>query len=268
MKTVILISSCDHFKECWEPLAYSFEQYWPDCPFPTYIISNQIEDKNLKIKFLKIGKDNFFASNLKAALVLLDCDFVIYFQDDYFLSKKVDTKAIQGHVKYCWSNKVGFLKIHANDYLVRDHLRIDNSIYCKNPIDVRYSLNTSIAIWNKETLESLCIEGYSGWDWERNIVPFVKQNKVAIKSEILHSTFMDNLGIKTIPGGAVAKGRWTKNGVLFLEENGFSELLKTREKEGKIISSLGEFYNKNPRSFLRFPIALLIRAILKLNVNI
>lgn len=268
MKTVVIISSCDFFKECWEPLVYSFEKFWPDCPFPIYIISNHIEDINLKVNFLKVGNDNFFASNLKTALELLECDFVIYFQDDYFLSKRVNTEAIQEHIDYCFSNQIHFLKIHANDYLLRDHLKIENSIYCNNPIDVRYSLNTSIAIWDKKTLESLCIKGYTGWDWERNIVQFVKQNSISIKSLILHSSSMDNFGIKTITGGAVAKGRWTKSGVRFLEENGFSELIKLREKEGKIISFLGDTYNKNPRSVFRFLIAFLLRTLLKFKINI
>lgn len=268
MKTAIVISSCDAFIDCWNPMISSLNKFWEDCPFPIYFISNNKKFNNEKIKFITVGVDKGFASNLKYSLKQIDCDYVIYFQEDYFLTNFVNTEAIMKHISHCYNNNIDFLKIHANDFLLRDDFRNADSDYCTNPIDVRYSINTSVALWKKDTLEKLCVEGYSGWDWERKIISFIKSNSISLKSEILHSSCYKDKGIITIQGGAVAKGRWTQNGKSFLLENGFEDVIEKREVEGKIITNLGKFYNLHPRSLMRFPIVFLLRILLKLKINI
>jgi hypothetical protein len=268
MKTAVLISSCDAFYDCWAPMIYSLKKYWPDCPFPIYFISNFNKIDDEKIKFINVGEDKGFASNLGFALNKIECDFIIYFQEDYFLINDVNTEAIQKHINHCIENNIGFLKMHGNDFLLRDNNRINDSDYCKNPIDVRYSINTSVAIWERETLAKLCVEDYSGWDWERNIISFIKKNGIEINSEMLHSSCYKEKGIISLPGGAVAKGNWTQNGVTFLRKYGFNEVIENRKVEGKFITRLGGFYNRHPKSVLRFPIVIVLRLLLKYKINI
>jgi len=268
MKTVVLVSSCDAFNDCWDPMIYSLKKFWPDCPFPIYFISNYLKILDEKINFVNVGKDLAFSSNLRYAIQKLDCDYIIYFQDDYFLIDYVNSNAIKNHIIHCNENNIDFLKIHANDFLLRDNNRISESDYCTNPINIRYSINTSVAVWKKCTLEKLCIEGYSGWDWERHIISFINQNKIEINSEMLHSSCYKDKSIITLPGGAVAKGRWTQKGIIFLRENGFNDLVKKREIEGKVITCLGVFYNRHPKSLLRFPIVFIMRFLFKYNINI
>jgi len=268
MKTAVLISSCDAFNDCWAPMIYSLKKYWSDCPFPIYFISNYYKIDDEKIKFINVGIDKGFASNLSFALKKIECDYIIYFQEDYFLTDYVNTDAIQKHIIHCRENNIVFLKIHANDFLFRDNYRINESDYCKNPIDIRYSINTSVAIWERETLEKLCVEGYSGWEWERNIISFINKNGIEINSEMLHSSCYKEKGIISLPGGAVAKGRWTQNGVTFLRKYGFNDVIEKREVEGKFITRLGEFYNHHPKSLLRFPIVIVLRLLLKYKINI
>lgn len=267
MKIAVLISSCDAFNDCWAPMLYSLKRYWPDCPFPIYFISNYNKIDDPGIEFINVGKDNGFASNLGFALNKIDCDYIIYFQEDYFLSENVNTVAIIGHINHCYENNIDLLKIHGNDFLLRDQYRINDSDYCINPLDIRYSINTSVAIWKREILARLCVKGYSGWNWERNIISFIESNRIKINSEILHSSCYKEKSIITLPGGAVAKGRWTQNGVFFLRRFGFENVVSRREVEGKFITLLGEFYNHHPRSPLRFPIVFLLRSFLKLKIN-
>jgi hypothetical protein len=267
MKTAIVISSCDAFIDCWTPMIYSLNKFWADCPYPIYFISNDKKINDEKIKFINVGEDKGFASNLKYALNQIECDYVIYFQEDYFLTDHVNAEAIKNHISHCYDNNIDFLKIHANDFLLRDNYRIGESDYCANPIDVRYSINTSVAVWKKDTLEKLCVEGYSGWDWERNIISFMKSNGIVINSEMLHSSCYKDKSIISLAGGAVTKGRWTQVGKSFLLENGFKDLLEKRDIEGKFIASIGKFYNQHPKSVLRFPIVVVVRIFLKFNIN-
>jgi len=267
MKTAVVISSCDAFNDCWAPMIYSLKKFWPDCPFPIYFISNYKKINDERIKFINVGEDKGFASNLGYALKKVECDFIIYFQEDYFLIDYVNTEAIKDHICHCKKNNIDFLKIHGNDFLLRDNYRINESDYCKNPIDVRYSINTSVAIWKRDTLAKLCVEGYSGWDWERHIILFINQNGIKIKSEMLHSSCYKEKSITSLPGGAVAKGRWTQKGMHFLRDYGFVDVIEKREVEGKVLTRLAEFYNHHPKSLLRFPIVFILRLFLKCKIN-
>lgn len=268
MNTSIVISSCDKFKDCWEPMIFSIKKYWSDCPFPIFFISNYDEIEDDKIKFIKVGKDLGFCSNLKNALKKIESDFIIYFQEDYFLTKSVNTCNILKHINHCYENDIDFLKIHANDFFYRDNLRIGNTDYCSNPANLRYSINTAIAIWDKKLLESLCIDGYTGWQWERNIIEYIKDEKIEINSRVIHSSKINELSIRTIDGGAVAKGLWTITGYNFLKQFGFGSLIEKRKVEGRFITYLAKKYNYNPQSILRYLPAITLRLLQKFKINI
>jgi len=38
--TCVLIASCDAYSDAWAPFFALMKKYWPDCPYPIYLISN------------------------------------------------------------------------------------------------------------------------------------------------------------------------------------------------------------------------------------
>ena len=267
IKTAIVISSCDLFSDCWLPMIHSLQKNWSECTYPVFIISNF---KNLEVKgidFINVGEDKGFGSNTKKALELIEADYIIFFLDDFFLDKTVDNVMVNDHLNHCIKNNIDFLKIDYRDIIYRDEMRIGESIYCSNPLDIRYSLNTAIAIWNKKALQSLCADGYTAWDFERKGIDYLRKNNLKINSEtILSANFEQQTIRKICISGAVCKGRWTKEGVAFLKENGFSSLIKNREIEGKFSRYLASFYK--PGSIFWIPFGLFLRVIQKLKINI
>ena len=257
-KVGILICSCDYYKVCWKPIIYSFDKYWPDCPYPKYIISNHESEELPNTVFVKVGDHKGWANDTKKALAQIDCKYLIYFQEDYFLDRPVSTEAIESHVAYCESNNINYLKLQ-DDRMLRDSKRIGKSIYCLNPVDVRYTVNTAVAIWTKELLEAVCVKDYTGWDFERKIVDYIKDNHIEVNSQVLYSKEIDSKGFTTIPGNAIQRGMWTKSGVKFLKENGFEELVKTRKQQSNLYFWL---WSHSPRNrFLRLPVWALIKLI-------
>jgi len=267
METAIVISSCDSFSDCWLPMIHSLHKNWPECPYPIFIISNfkNLEEKG--IDFINVGEDKGFGSNTKKALELIEADYIILFLDDFFLNGKVDNVMVNDHLNHCIQNNIDFLKIDYRDIIYRDELRIADSIYCKNPLDIKYSLNTAIAIWKKKALHSLCAEGFTAWDFERKGIDYLRKNNLKISSETILSTSFEKMTIRKICGtGAVCKGKWTAEGIKYLKENGFSYLIKNREIEGKFTRYLASFYK--PDSLLWLPFGVILRIIQKLKINI
>lgn len=265
----IIISSCDNYSDCWEPMIYSLSKYWKENPYEINIICNHKSAPIPKVNFIKIGEDKGFCSNLKLALNEVKTEFVLLFLDDYFLEQKINSEVISNHLKHCENHKVDFLKIDFDDNIYRDEHIVDSkSIYCSNPTDKMYSINTAMAIWNRETLQSICLEGYSAWDFERKIHKYINDHELKFNCQTIHSKYYLEHTLKKIGrAGGVFKGHWTLEGVEFFKQNGFEDLISKRKIEGKIIKNIGQRFYK-PNSFIWLPFGLFIRILQKLKINI
>lgn len=261
IKAIIFITSCDLYKDCWEPIVYSFRKHWPDCPYPLYILSNYEGISNEEVIYLKVGKHLGWGSNAKKALKNIDCEYLFHFHEDYFLDCNVDTTAIEKHIFYCDVNKIDYLRLSRP---FRDNDQIEESGYCKDKIGKRYALCMQPCIWRKSVYESFCIEGWSCWDFERKINRYILAHKININAQVIHSRTFPQQGLYIVPGTGIRKGRWTREALRFLEENGFLKLIPLRKIEGPVTTFLMKIDNK----VLRYPRALLIRLIQKTGINI
>ena len=261
----IMITSCDAYQECWKPIIYSLDKYWPDCDYPRYIVTNYNEQELPNTKFIKVGDDHRSWCNLaRMGMEAIPEDIVIYFQDDYWLNQRVDNEAIKQHVTHFKSNHLDFLKINGD--FPRDEHRIGLTDYCDNPANIRYSIDTAIAIWRKSTISALMIKDWSGWEFERQIIPYVVQNHIKLASQTLHSSVVKNKGINTIPHNAIVRGVWTPSAVEFLKENGMEDDLSKRDVMGSLTAWLIS-HSPSPQSVRRFPIWGLLKMMRILNVN-
>ena len=265
-KVAIMITSCDAYKECWAPMIYSLDKYWPDCKYPRYIVSNYEEDSTIpKTGFIKVGDDERSWCTLAGrGLDAIDAEFIIFFQEDYWLDKYVDNDAIESHVEYMDENELDYLKITKD--VLRDKLRIGDSDYCWNPINIRYSFNTAMAIWRKSAVRPLLIDGWSGWEFERRIVPYMAEHELSLKSQVLFSEACETKGLSDVEEGAIIRGVWTESAVNFLKENGFEDLICKREIIGPVTRWLYK-HSPNNQSVFRYPFwgALKILKLLKVN---
>lgn len=264
-KVAIMITSCDAYQDCWRPIIYSLDKYWPDCEFPRYIVTNYKDENLPNTKFVKIGDDHRSWCNLaRMGMEAIPEEYVIYFQDDYWLNMRVDNEAIKKHVQYFEENNLDFLKIY--DDMPRDNHRIGNSDYCWNNPDIRYSINTAIAIWRKSTISKLMIQDWDGWQFERQIIPYIAEHHIQIKSQTLHSSVVAEKGINTIPGNAIVRGVWTYSAVDFLKENGMEDVLAKRVVMGPLTTWLYD-HSPSPQSIMRYPFWGALKILKKIKVN-
>lgn len=264
-KIALMITSCDAYKECWKPMIHSLDKYWPDCEYPRYIISNFEEEVLPNTRFVKVGKDNKSWCNLtRMGMDDIGADIIIFFQEDYWLARPVNNEAIKAHIKYFEENGLDYLKIQKE--MLRDRDRIGESDYCENKPNIDYSINTAIAIWRVCTMRELMIKDWSGWEYERQIIPYIKENGITLKSQILHSSQFEEKGIQTIKDDAIVRGVWTRAAVKYLKENDMEDVIQKRKIMGPITSWL---YTHNPssQSILRYPFWGIIKLFKTLGVN-
>ena len=264
-KVAILICSCDYYSECWKPIIHSFGLFWPDCEYDKLIVSNHKDETVPGAKIIKVGDHKGWASDTLKAVEMTDYDYYIYFQEDYWLNKKVDNEAIKKHIQHCVDDNVEYLKIQY-DLANCDKYRIGKTDYCKNPLTAKYAINTAVAIWRRDLFSKVCLPGDTGWDFEYKIVDYIKEHNIVINSEVLHTSVIVSKGVKMIPGNGVQRGKWTLAGAKFLKENGFEDLLAKRETQKKLFGWVASKMNlKNKFSYYSIASILHIMKLLKMD---
>ena len=261
MNIAVVVTSCDAFQECWEPFIYSVNKYWDDCPWDIYLISNYNSIENNRVKFIKVGEDKGWASNLKNAINQIDAEYIIYLHEDFFINKKVNTEEIVKHFTYCKNNKIDYLGLNGPFF---DKFAIKETFYALSPQSKRYRLCLQSAIWNKLSFNQLLINGFNAWQFEWEIENYIKKHSLNIKSIVLQSHYHPDMAISYVEDTAVHKGMWTVNGYNYLIKHGFENILIKRRKEGEIIT----FLIHNKIKLLRPFCAVLVRILLKYNINI
>jgi hypothetical protein len=166
MDTVVLVSSCDAFRDAWAPFFYFFAKRWPDCPFPVHLITNHGRYRDPLVNCLEVGRDRGWASNLLCALDRLNPDRIIYLQEDYFLTTDVRTEDLLRDLEFMRRHAAAYLGLYPiptpAEHFFQGHSRIGR---LDSGADMRVSLQA--AVWDVSRLRSLMRPGETGWDMER-----------------------------------------------------------------------------------------------------
>ncbi len=159
-----MISSCDRYGDAWAPFFTLFFRYWPDCPFPIYLISTGQHFCDAHVRTVPFAKDLGWSGNLIGALKQIAEPYIIYFQEDYFLKARVDTDKVRSALEFVRKEQAAYLRLRpcpGPDLPYKKETEI-GAISREAP----YRNCTQTAIWKKDILLSLLRPGESGWDFE------------------------------------------------------------------------------------------------------
>ena len=159
----VLILSCDKYQDLWKPFFEQWNRFWPTCPYPIYLGSNQktyTDDKN--VSSILSGRDESWASSLISILSQMEEKYILVWLEDAFLASQVNEKIIDKSFQLLSKGHANHIHIKANP--TPDSLSEDKAfgIYEKG---APYRINT-VGFWNKKTLEKLLIPGESAWNFE------------------------------------------------------------------------------------------------------
>jgi len=195
----VLVVSCDKYSDLWSPFFSLFRRFWPDCPFPVYLLSNQKScDINGVVPIL-VGEDVSWSDNLRFGLDQINEEFILMWIEDLLLIKKVDTEVIQS---ICSE----FIKISGNYIRLNHRVKPDvpfNKYFGHISSGAIYRTSTVLSLWRKDVLHGLLKTGESAWDFE--IYGTVRSDKY----DGFYSS-CDNY-FKVI--NCIIKGKWQRNAV-------------------------------------------------------
>ena len=198
----IVVSSCDSFFDAWRPFAFFFRKFWPDCPFPVYLITNELPIRSDFIRAIPVGEDCGWASNMKRALQEIETPRVLYLQEDYFLDAPVRGGQLAADLDYAITNDVDAFYLRARSQPEQDFEPL-NDRFGVVPINSDGRTRCQLSLWKRESLLAILREGESAWEMES------RGSERTRDLRILSYRGRENAPINYLMS-AIVRGLWTR----------------------------------------------------------
>jgi len=159
---IVLISGHDKYSFAWNALHYSFEKYWPDCPWPIKFITNKLVAPFGET--IKVGDDHgLWGTAMSEALPGIKDNF-LFLCEDYWLTAPVDTQSLKDFADHIDNKRAHYIKLNPSlDAHIDFHLDSRLATYIQ---DAQYRASLQISFWNRYTFGSLLSPLENIWDFE------------------------------------------------------------------------------------------------------
>jgi len=158
----IVVASCDKYSDLWQPLFGEFFRYWPDCPYPIYLVANHERYPDPQVTTLLAGDDIDWSSTINAALNQIGHSHVLFWIDDAFLAARVSTSQIDSYLTRMHELNANFMRLRPNP---RPREELDSEIGLLAP-EAAYRISLFATIWRMSTLRQILRPGESAWEFE------------------------------------------------------------------------------------------------------
>ena len=210
----VVVSSCDAFFDVWRPFAFFFRKHWPDCPFPIFLIVNELQIRSASIQALPVGPDRGWASNMKSALEQLDTSHVLYLQEDYFLNRPVRRDQLADDISYAFEHNADAFCLRARTKLEREFQPItDRFGVVPRHSDGRTRCQTTV--WKRESFLAALRDGETAWEMESR-----GSERTRDMLALSYST-RENASVSYLMS-AIIRGLWTREALAMCARDKFA----------------------------------------------
>jgi hypothetical protein len=210
----LVVSSCDAFFDAWQPFNAFLRKFWPDCPLDIFLVTNEFEIRSSRIRALRLGKDRGWSSNFLRALEQIRHPYLLYLQEDYFLTAPVnETQMAQDFAKV--------MELDADSLCFRARRRNDPEF---QPLNDRFGLvplnsdgrtRCQVTLWKRSALQSILRLEETAWNFE------ARGSARTQAMKILSYTRRDNTPIPYLMS-AISRGLWMPDALTLCREHGIA----------------------------------------------
>lgn len=225
----IVVLSCDKYADAWEPFFLMFQKYWPDCPFPIYLTSNQKKFQSSRIHIdIKQVLSNTFSSWGEETYITLNQikeDYILLILEDFFIYQPVQTREIIEYFQIMLEENAVFMRLASfpkkyDEWWPSTFVTEKYSIVS---IDAQYLICLQIAIWRKDFLLSIIEKSESPWEFEINGTK--RSRAYALKYGYKFLSLNRNPKLNNVHGpityfcSAITQGKWERDAIQLLKKN-------------------------------------------------
>ncbi len=262
-RVTFLVSSFDDFADCWPPFLHGLRRYWPACPYPVAFITNYLDVPATEARAIKVGVDRGWSANTLLALERIDSPYILYTHEDFWISRTVDTAAIEAYVSLLDSGSVDYIRLYPCPP-PNTPFPSDSRLGSLAP-GAAYRTSLQMALWRRSVLTSLIREGETPWQFEVLGTERSRSFGERFLSVRPHWTPQGERyhhGIDYVCT-AVNKGRWSRAARRYARQEGLQIDFSKRPRETWLddlgrenrLVGLGLYAARNPRTAFRKALA-------------
>ncbi len=201
----LLVSSCDAFFDAWRPFHAFFEKFWGDCPLEMFLLTNELKVHSPRMRGIAVGEDRGWSSNLLFALEQIAHPYVLYFQEDYFLSAPVERTQLARDFTEA-------MELGADSLCFRARSKFDAGFEPLNdrfgivPLRSKGRTRCQVTLWKRSALQSILREGETAWNFEARGSARTQEMK------ILSYASRENAPIRYLMS-AISRGLWMPDAI-------------------------------------------------------
>ena len=196
-KIALLVHACDRYEFLYQGFDYTFSKNWDfDIPCSYYFATEVLDAQVNGFTNIKSGKGDW-ADRLAALLKSIDEEYVLYFQEDMWLSKPVHKAFFTALFDFAVKNNCKQLKLHSagvyqtnpTDYFIEGFnvAEVDNQ-------KSDYLMSHQVTLWKKDFLLAQLYKNEHPWRNERKGTKRLKK----INPEIFHIDYFAENGFPEI----------------------------------------------------------------------
>lgn len=219
----LLVSSCDLYKDAWNPFFRLLEANWKNCPKKIYLVteSEEYKDYTFDVKCIH-SSSPVWANRIIDALKQIDEEYIWFFLEDFFLEETVNEEIINSAVStITTSPDIGVIKfipnISENWY---DKNQVISDYFSVIPENYKARSNLMTALYKKDYFLKLLRKNETPWDFEKFGTYRSRRynEKVLVQNNDKKLAFPYNYQIKY--GYGISAKRWLKNNKQLFEKYG------------------------------------------------
>lgn len=219
----LLIMSCDAYKDVIDVFLSVWYKYSPWWKYNIYLVTEKRQYKYPGVKTIAPGEISW-NDRIKQALTEIDTEYVLYMQDDYFVSNNISEVDFKKIIDSIYEANLNFYKL-VNYPKINNH-KYDNNYLSLIPNNKRYGINLWPAIIRKEWLiKELPDYSCNPWEVEVHFLEKVK-NKF---TNYIDGCVVDTRNFMGIRDG-IRKGKWWTPTIKYFKKNGVDINLGNRER--------------------------------------
>jgi len=201
----LVVSSCDAFFDAWRPFYAFLQKFWGDCPLDGFLITNRLEVRSSRIRSIAVGEDRGWSSNLLCALTQIAHPYVLYFQEDYFLTAPIDRAHLADDFAHVMESGAASLCFRARSELDAGFQPL-NDRYGIVPLHSDGRTRCQVTLWKRSALQSILREGETAWNFE------ARASARTQGMQILSYRSRENAPIRYLMS-AISRGLWMPEAV-------------------------------------------------------
>ena len=165
----IIISTCDKFSDLWDAHILLLNQNWADRNEETFLVTDKPTDRTFEnVTVVAAGEGTEITERLRAVMPLIKTEYVLFTLDDYFLTERISTQAVNEDIQIMENHQIDYLRLFVmtmKSLRNRKAEELEPGIFLLDNYAGDYIVSLYAGIWRKDFMEKTLTKTLNAWQY-------------------------------------------------------------------------------------------------------